>query len=258
MSDWKNNPAITAIIAGSVVLTTTLLVIFNYALPVYQQADKNTIAELNMDLGVQKRSISTYEEKNNQLLAENTSLKNEINGYKDYQLKISLTSIFQKNNPLPIGYAKVLPGMTSDDIYDSYEKVRIFTTKNQSYLTVKPNLGGLGGITYYIGYDDDPKLITHIFVRKYDIFIPMTDEEKELKIYIDRLSLLDFLKENLGPSIKCGNSGYIWNINHDPYYIYFNTDYPDQYSIWLNGLTKYDMEEDCTREVMKLFKNNKH
>lgn len=263
MSDWKNNPAVTAIISGSVVLTTTLLVVFNYALPVYQQADKNTIAELKLELDTQLKNTSAYKEQEskntiaykeqvNNLTNENASLKSEIDGYKDYLLKLSLTSAFQRNSPLPIGYSKILPGMKLSSVFDNYEKVRVFPGKLGRYLTVKPNLSGLGEITYYASFDEESDIISHIIVKKYDVFYPITDKEKQIKPYIDRLSLLDFLNENLGPSEACGKEGHFWRFNGTPYYLYFSTDDPDNYSIWLNDIAKIGIERECKKKIWEM------
>lgn len=260
MSDWKNNPAVTAIISGSLVLTTTLLVVFNYALPVYQQADKNTIAELKLELDTQLKSTSAYKEQEskntiaykeqvNNLTNENTLLKSEIDGYKNYLLKLSLTSAFQRNNPLPIGYSKILPGMKLNSVFDSYEKVRVFPEKSGKYLTVKPNLSGLGDITYYAGYEERPGIVSHIFVRKYKNYYAFTDEERQINSYIDKLSLLDFLNENLGPSENCGDEDHFWRLNNAQYYVYFSTDNPDEYSIWSNDAVKPGIKQKCINKI---------
>ncbi|MBQ0367856.1 hypothetical protein [Providencia rettgeri] len=259
MSDWKNNPAVTAIISGSIVLTTTLLVVFNYVLPVYQQADKNTIAELKLKLDTQLKSTSAYKEQEskntsaykeqvNNLTNENTSLKSEINGYKDYLLKLSFTSAFQRNNPLPIGYSKILPGMKLSSVFDNYEKVRVFPGKSGQYLTVKPNFSGLGDITYYIGSSTKSDIISHIYIRKYSIY-PFTDEERQTQSHIDKLSLLDFLNENLGSSETCGNNGHFWRFNNAPYYVFFSADEPDEYSIWLNDRAAATIEQECLNKI---------
>ena len=46
MSEWKNSPTIAVIISGAAVLTTTLFVVFTYALPVYQKESQNKIFSL--------------------------------------------------------------------------------------------------------------------------------------------------------------------------------------------------------------------
>lgn len=57
MSDWKNNPTITAIVADSIVLTTTLFVVYNYVIPVYQLSVKNTILELQLEKTTKMRNF---------------------------------------------------------------------------------------------------------------------------------------------------------------------------------------------------------
>lgn len=57
MSDWKNNPAITAIVADSIVLTTTLFVVYNYVIPVYQLSVKKTILELQLEKTTKMRNF---------------------------------------------------------------------------------------------------------------------------------------------------------------------------------------------------------
>lgn len=252
MSDWKNNPAIAAIIAGSVVLTTTLLVTFNYVLPVYQQADKNAITELKSGLETQKKNTENYEDQKKKLTEENSLLKSEVAGYKDYLLNLSLASVFQRGVPLPVGFAKIYPGMKLDSVYDTYEKVKILPGKSGGYLEVRPNISALGSIIYYAGDDENPNLITHIFVHKYEVYFPSNKEEEQLESSIEKLSLLDFLTENLGVAEVCGTTGHFWHLPKEQYYIYYSSDDSDEYSIWLKGKSKPGIGKDCERKVWNL------
>lgn len=263
MSDWKNNPAIAAIAAGSIVLTTTLLVVYNYVLPVYQLADRNTIAELKLDKAHQNEKNQKQQNEFKQiglankaridsLTSENEQLTKEIKNLKSNILKLSLSSFFQKNSSLPFGYSKVTPGMHIGDVYNYYEKPRILTSESGSYLKIILNTAGIGDITYYAGDDERPDLITHIFVNKYTRYFTHSEEDRELISSIEKLSLLDFLSENLGTPEKCGAKSYIWHSEKSPYYTFFTSDEDDSYSIWLIGGYKPGIDTECRKTIINL------
>lgn len=260
MSDWKNNPAIAAIVAGSVVLTTTLLVVYNYVMPVYQQADKNTISELKIKLETQENRFnkkdlelnqmtSVNKTKINNLENVNKSLIDEIKNYKLFLLRLSLSSIFQKDQPLPIGYSKVLPGEHLGDVYNAYNKIRIKLGKNGNPLKVSVNAGGIGDVEYFTSDEDNPTLITHIFVSKYYKYYPRTDEDEAIMTLAKSVSLLDFLTENLGHPVKCGQHGNIWPSKEKPIYVFFDSENPDSYSIYQNYMYHPTIELACENKV---------
>lgn len=245
MTDWKNNPAIVAIASGSIVLTTTLFVVFNYVMPVYQQADKNTISELKLDKKTQETTLATNKEKINSLTTENAKLKIESQKFKDLLLTLSTTSAFQKGQSLPIGFAKVYPGMKLSDVHNNYNKLQIIPSDRGTYLTINVNIGGIGQIVYYASDNQTPDRITHIFVSKPRKLFGFSDADRALEKSIENISLFDLLKESLGEPIKCGKESYIWHTKNSPYYTYFNLSENDSYSIWQNESVMPRLDDQC-------------
>lgn len=245
MTDWKNNTAIAAIASGGIVLTTTLLVVFSYVIPVYQLADKNTILELKIDKNNQDKISASNTEKIKSLTTENEKLKKETQRFQDYFLTLTSTSAFQKGQSLPIGFSKVYPGMKLSDIYNNYNKLQVIPSDRGSYLTVNANIAGIGQIVYYASNEETPDKITHIYVNKINRFLGISDADRVLAKSIENLSLFDLLKENLGEPIKCGAKSYIWHTKNSPYYTYLNSLDSNSYSIWGDESVKPGLDKEC-------------
>ena len=99
MFDWRNNPTIVALAAGSGVLTTTLFIVFTYVIPVYQKEDSNQISEL-------KKNVKDKE----LLISELTQGKTSEITKKDSELeilnKVSRKISQVKSSAIPFTFSK--------------------------------------------------------------------------------------------------------------------------------------------------------
>ncbi|POT31348.1 TMF family protein [Citrobacter braakii] len=255
MADWKNSPIIAVVVSGATVLTTTLYVVFNYALPVYQREDKNVILDLQTKLKQKDEVIKQAEldyknlSKNNQthidnLKKENTEYDKKKNELYSYLNSLPLGSLYQYGSPLPQGYSSVYPGMNMSEVIKYYGAPRVITEDEYPELKVEINIAGLKSITYYAGDYKRPNLITHIIVDKQIPFDFKYDDE-ENRIRVNSISLKSFLLNNLGFKVGCKGKHYIWNIKDKPYSVYFSEDNRDSYGLYLEPFYPAFFNKEC-------------
>lgn len=254
MSEWKNSPVIAVIIAGATVLSTTLFVVFNYALPVYQKEDKNTIFELRQELAHTQENIRN--QKADFLLAKKTHLaemqlsNDEVKKYKgsseEYLKKLnelSFSSLFMKGDVLPIGYSTVRPGMTKEELLKVYGAPKLIPEgKNGDILSVRIGYGGLERIEYLFQDREHPRVISHIIVNKvsqYDI------EKRDSPEYVasQNVSLKEFFIQNIGYIEACRNDYYAWDLDNGQYDLFIIDQ--DSYGLYLIGTKPLVYDQDC-------------
>ncbi|MCK6878734.1 hypothetical protein [Enterobacter bugandensis] len=254
MSDWKNSPVIAVVVAGAAVLSTTLFVVFNYALPVYQKEDKNTIFDLKQELvSLQKRiaekdSVYTLEKK--KFSDEIKSLSNEVqknkslsDGYLKRLNELAFSSLFMKGDVLPIGYSIVRPGMTKNDLVKVYGAPQLIPGgEDGDVLSVKIGYGGLKEIEYLFQDRHNPKIISHIIVNKvteYDYEMRDTPEYVASR----NVSLKDFFIQSIGRIDACKKKNYAWHLDNKEYDLFIIDE--DSYGLYLSGTRPMIYDQDC-------------
>lgn len=244
MQNWKDSGFFISATSSITGFATAAMLTFTYVIPVYQKQDENTIAELNKkinDLNVlHEGKLKSLRNKNDlqqkemeTLILKNTTLENENNDYKAHLLTLSIHSNFQHGQALPIGYSSILPGMKLSDVKKKYKKEKLEISPKGDYISVKIDAGGIERIEYSAGLEDVPDIISTILVFKYDLETSINGEVSKNKD--EKLSLLNFLQENLGHKEECSPGQYIWRID-DLRYVFYNEEIPYFYQIFFNGI----------------------
>lgn len=245
MSEWKNSPVIAVIVGGATVLTTTLFIVFNYALPVYQKDDLNKISELKSEI-VKKDII--IKEKNNLVSELDVKLKNEkaiTEELKNSMNSLSLAQVFQKTSALPIGYSAIMPGMSRSDIYNYYGVKRIIPSKRGDFLSVKIDMAGIRDIVYYFSDDDKDKIISIVVFESYK---DIPDDKKDGTPSVSLLKKA--LMESLGYIEPCADYSYVWSLQDKKYNVFFNELDGYAYSIYLYPWKPSRFDSKCDHKIL--------
>ncbi|UAN30261.1 hypothetical protein [Enterobacter sp. JBIWA005] len=271
MSDWKSNPIITAFIAGSAVLTTTLFIVFTYVIPVYQKEDHNKIIDLQKNIENKELLINELTNKNNSSVEKKDNEITILNNFKNSEIKkiqserdsavekldnmqkflsfSKLSNLYQKGALLPIGYDGISIGDDRESLIKYYGTPRAITDEDYGYISVKYGYGGIDHIVYYFSSrSKNPKdKISHIVVFKENTLTL----DKEKRKFLENLSLKDFLINNFGSITPCQERFYIWDLTPKDVVIYYDDKNNDTYEIY--GTKSYPslFNEDCINEHLK-------
>lgn len=271
VSDWKSNPIIAALIAGSAVLTTTLFIVFTYVIPVYQKEDQNKINDLqnnikNKDLLISEltnKSNSSLEKKDNELTILNKFKNSEINkiqserdsavekldNIQKFLSFTKLSNLYQKGALLPIGYDAIEIGDDRESLFKYYGTPRAVTDEDYGFVSVKYGYGGIDSIVYYFSSRNKNQndKISHIAVFKENSLTL----DKEKSKFLKNLSLKDFLINNFGNITPCQDRFYIWNLSKKGMVIYYDDKNNDSYEIYGTKSYPHLFNEDCVIESLK-------
>lgn len=242
MSEWKNSPVIAVVVSGATVLTTTLFVIFNYALPVYQKDDLNKITDLKNKvilkdavINERKKEVLDLNLKLNQEKEKSEKLRTEL----DF---ISLGTLFQKGSPFPIGYSAIEPGMTRENVYRYYGTPRVLSNEGGTFLSVKINAGGIDDIIYYFSRVNK-NIISHIYINKEQAYYSSMDDVK--RTMLKNLSFKKLLLNNLGDIVPCNHRYYVWRMRDKSYDVYFSELDDDSYAVFSHNIYPSGFDEQC-------------
>lgn len=268
MAEWKNNPLIVAVISGAAVLTTALLIVFNYVIPVYQKEDANKISELQGQINSKNEIIKEITNKNDGVVVKNVSdlktlsdfknseiseLKNdlatkdaELNGLKKVMNFQKLSILYQKGSYLPIGYDGIDIGGSRDSIFKYYGSPRVIVDRKYGYITINYGYGGISHIVYYFeGKRNRSKkqgdIVSHIAVFKESEFTM----DKEMEKFLKSLSFKDFLVSNLGYVEPCKKDYYRWRFPDKGVTVYYDDSEGDKYLIYNSDYAPAMFDEDC-------------
>lgn len=266
MSDWKNSPIIAVVVAGATVLTTTLYIVFTYALPVYQKEDKNKIIELQniikekdaliekitsekdgeidkkdneitMQVKKYEKELSEVIEKNHSIFQRNEELEKNIR-------EITVGSLFQKGGYLPIGFDAIEPGGYRYSIFKYYGLPKVIANNKYSYLTVNYGRAGIDHVVYYFS-DNNKNVISHISVFK-EISLSNAHEDSDK----DSVSFKKLLLSSLGYIEPCKDSYYIWKIKNKNLFVYYDDSEGYSYQIYSDRTYPSQFNKECALNML--------